>query len=865
MRQFLGSLAIRFLLCAALLAAVPGVVGQALAQAGARVAAVEFKGNRTLDSEVLRQSLRTKVGQQLDESLLNEDIKTLYDLFASVDVRKEQTGDDVRITFVVSENAIAADVVLRGLSDLSESDVRAVIDTSKGRPVADFRLDNDARKIERLYRLRGHHFVEVTKETTDTDAGKIVTFNVLEGPKVQVDKITFKGNDHIPRAKLLDFTATQESGFLGLRGADYVEETLLKDRNSLVSVFRRDGYLNAQVQVEDVTFSEDRRKAFITILVNEGPAFLNGQIAIVGADSYPGGAAALRELLKVESGKRFRSQDLIDSSDAIERAYHDEGFFSAVVNYEDKPAGSTVDLTFKIDEQSKVRVRNLTILGNEITEDKVIRREISVYPGEVLNQNEIDKSANRLRSLGYFSRVTADVKKLVEGDDPNLRDVKFEVDDTAKTGQVRFAIGASSDLGLLGSFTVTKRNFDWRDWPEHFGDVFNGRAFTGAGQTFQLELAPGTSYSSYRLAFTEPWIFDKPVSFGWDLFFSKFTRFDYDVDRAGLDLTLGRRFTFEGKKQDTVLGVSGTTRIESVDLSNVSKDSAPTAFLAEGKNSLISERFAFRLDRVDNSLNPTTGWFAQLTTEFGFAGDLSLFKNEIEGRHYFTLGKTEDERLHTLSIGAHGGIVTPMSGSTQAEDNLLDNEFVPTYESFFAGGASSVRGFAYGGAGPHGQGNPFLARLPGETTVQRNLRLGNTTRSILENDGDPMGGQFLFLANAEYGFPVYEDVLRGVLFLDAGMVRASSSSANGLDRGEFDALSAQLRAGGKRQTRLLRQLEYDDGGSFFSDVRASIGIGLRIKIAAFGTTPIALDFGIPIKKISGDDTQVLSFSIARDF
>ena len=140
MRQFLGSLAIRFLLCAALLALVPGLLGQALAQAGARVAAVEFKGNRTLDAEVLRQSLRTKVGQQLDESLLNDDIKTLYDLFASVDVRKEQTGDDVRITFLVSENAIAADVVLRGLSDLSESDVNAVIDTTKGRPLADCRL-----------------------------------------------------------------------------------------------------------------------------------------------------------------------------------------------------------------------------------------------------------------------------------------------------------------------------------------------------------------------------------------------------------------------------------------------------------------------------------------------------------------------------------------------------------------------------------------------------------------------------------------------------------------------------------------------------------------------------------------------------
>src|SRR5262249_1144933 len=154
----------------------------------------------------------------------------------------------------------------------------------------------------------------------------------------------------------------------------------------------------------------------------------------------PGGGEALKQLLRVVPGKRFRWQDLYKSIDSIEAAYHDEGFFSVVVEPQDKTSGTTVDLTLKVDEQSKVRVRNLSIVGNEITQDKVIRREISVYPGEVLNQNEIDKSKRRLEALHYFQKVTAEVVKLGPGDDPNLRDVKFEVDDTAKTGQVRFAI-----------------------------------------------------------------------------------------------------------------------------------------------------------------------------------------------------------------------------------------------------------------------------------------------------------------------------------------------------------------------------------------------------------------------------------------
>jgi outer membrane protein insertion porin family len=867
MRHLIRSFAARLALAAALLLLVPGLAGRASAQAGARVAAVEFKGNRTLDSDVLRQSLRTKKGQPLDQSILNEDIKSLYDLFATVAVETKQEGDEVTITFVVTENALAADVVVKGVDGVSNSDVRAVMDTAKGRPIASFRVDNDARKIERLYRLKGYHFVQVTTEITDSEAGKVVTFNVLEGPQVSVDKLLFIGNDHVARSKLLDFIATHERGFLGLKGGEYVEETLVKDRTSLVNVYRREGYLNAQVLIEDVQFNDEKTRAYITIRITEGPAFTTGAIDIVGADSYPGGKDALKALLRIETGKRFRTDDLVKSIDAIEAAYHDEGFFSVVVDAQDRASGSTVDMTLKIDEQSKVKVRNLTIVGNEITQDKVIRREISVYPGEVLNQNEVDKSKRRLESLRYFQHVTASVVKLGPGDDPNLRDVKFEVDDTAKTGQVRFSVGASSDLGVMGSVTVTKHNFDWRDTPEHFSDIFAGRAFTGAGQTFQLELSPGQTFSRYALSFTEPWIFDKPISFGWEIALSKFSRFDYDVDKKGAGFTLGRRLTFEGKKYDTVMGISGTTRLESIDLSNLGDNSTSTAYLAEGTNTLVAERFAFRIDRVDNSAAPTDGWFAQVTPEIGFAGDLRLFKTELEARRFFTLWKTDDERLHTLTIGGRAGYVGALGSSSQADPNLFGERYVPIYERFLAGGSQDyqVRGFAFGGAGPHGKGNPFLGRQPGESQNERNNRLGTTEQDILESNGDPLGGNVALAGTIQYGYPIYEDVLGGVVFMDAGLVRDSTGNSSGLSHQQFDALQRQLQSGGSRQQSLARQLTYDNGPSLLNDVRVSIGFGFRIKIAALGSAPIALDFGFPIRTQPGDDKQVLSFSIAQNF
>ena len=115
-----------------------------------------------------------------------------------------------------------------------------------------------------------------------------------------------------------------------------------------------------------------------------------------------------------------------------------------------------------------------------------------------------------------------------------------------------------------------------------------------------------------------------------------------------------------------------------------------------------------------------------------------------------------------------------------------------------------------------------------------------------------MGGNVSFVTSAEYGFPVYEDILRGVLFCDAGMVRHSFGSSHGLEEDDFNA------------TGLPKAL-FNEGESFFGDIRVSIGFGLRIKIPALGPAPLALDIGFPLRKQDGDDTQAVSFSIRRDF
>ncbi len=835
-----------------------------------RIKSIEFVGNRRFEDDVLRLSLRTKIGEVLDRTLLQEDVNTLYGLFDSVQLEEEPVADGVHIRFLVTENPIVRKVEYVGVDQVALREVQEVVSTSAGKPLADYRLANDVRRIRDVYRRKGYHFVEVTNRVEEMGGDKRVVFDVREGPEVEVDSISFVGNDSITEDRLRENMVTRDGGLLGLSSDEFVEETLRLDLLTLRQFYRAEGFLDATVELAGRPgFSQDREDVDITIAVHEGPGYRVGSVSITGSTSYPGGVGALMEVLHVENGRRRRARDVSRSIDALETAYREEGFFAVrVVPAETLPSvGHTVNLEFKVEEQSKVRVRRLDIRGNTITRDDVIVREISIYPDGILNQNEVDKSVRRLRSLQYFGRVAATVRDVPSTEDPNQKDVIFEVDDNVRTGQVRFAAGVSSDLGLIGSVTLTKRNFDWKDWPERLGDVFNGRAFTGGGQTFKLDLSPGSDFSSYRVAFTEPWMFDKPISFGWDLFLTKFNRFDYQVDRRGLNLSLGRRFRYPGKKVDTELSVSGTTRIEEHDVQDIDRDSSPTAFLSEGDLGLIAQRLGVRLDRLDSSVDPTSGWFGEFSTEFGFASDVQVWKNQVEARRYWVVHRDAEERDHVFTVGGLFAVAKEMSGSESVGNNLFDNEFVPIYERYRAGGSSSIRGFALGGAGPHGEGDPFLRRRNSEIGKpgRRRVRLGQTAASILENEGDPLGGDVLFTSTAEYQFPLYERMLRGVVFIDAGFARDDLDSSHGLDEGRVARLRRRLLNGNKRQKQLGRRLAFDDNNSLFSDLRVAVGFGIRIKIPGFGTQPIAVDIAVPISEEDGDETQILSFSVSRDF
>jgi outer membrane protein insertion porin family len=873
------------------LGCLPGTLREARAQAGFEVESIEFEGNKRYSAETVRQVLRTKRGDKLDRALLNEDITTLYKFFATVEVVETNTAEGVQLLFKVSENPPVTTMAFRGSTRFTETKLAESITTKRGLPLNSHDLDSDRVTLTAMFKQSGYHFVEIETTITDDGPGKSVTFVIYEGPEVTVESIIFRGpriaegdrtqggggflgifggtasEEFKPlsfgRDRLMERMVTDEAGFLNISGHVFVEAVLNQDLLSVRNFYRSEGYLDAKVDLVDLVPSEDREEVTIIIGVTEGVAYTIGTIAVEGAEGFPGGADALIEQLDLATGDRRQQRNVGRAIDSLEEAYKGEGYASVVVraNEELPAAGSVVNMTFVIEERAKIYVGRIDIEGNRISQDKVIRREISLRPGDVLNDNEIRKSVTRLRALDFFPRVSVRVPEPAPGEDPSKKDVVFEVDDAGRTGRVRFAVGFSTDLGAIASFAVTKRNFDWKDWPDRFSDILSGNAFAGAGQTFSLEVAPGQNVSSYRVAFNEPWMFEKPISFGWDIYLRKFSRFDYDVDRRGGNISLGRRWIFQGKKTDTVLGLSGVTRLEKIKVSDVDRDATPTAFLAEGKNDLFSQRVSISVDSTDHPTRATRGFSVDLSSEIGLAGDIQFWRAELEAKRFWVVARDDEEREHVFSVRGKAGYVKELSGSDEADPNVLGRGYVPVYERYFAGGSSSsnaIRGFEFGGAGAHGEGDPRYSA--GSTTV------GRTLVKTLGNSGDPMGGNILVVSSAEYSFPLYQRILRGVLFVDAGMTRDSMDSSHGISENQVEKLTAAwARSNSTRLNRLARRIDYNDGKSFWNDFRISTGFGLRITIPAFGPQPIALDFGIAIKDQDGDEKQVFSFSIERAF
>lgn len=294
-----------------------------------------------------------------------------------------------------------------------------------------------------------------------------------------------------------------------------------------------------------------------------------------------------------------------------------------------------------------------------------------------------------------------------------------------QTGRLMFGVGVNSNAGVIGNIVLDEQNFDIRRFPRSWEEIRNGQAWRGAGQRFRLEAAPGSQVSRYTASFTEPYLWDTPVSFSTSAFyFDRYYR-DWFEQRVGGKFGLGYQLP---SRPD--MAISTKFRIEQIDINDPRTPTPQELTDALGVNNLYGFGLGFTHDTRDSPFLPTEGWFAQYEAEY-VTGSFDYPRGTIEMRKYFTLAQRADgSGRHVLAVGGDFGLTGPNT---------------PIYDNFFAGGYSTLRGFRFRGASP---------------------RVDNVI----------VGGELQLLGTVEYMMPVTaDDSLRAVVFCDFGTVEAGTS------------------------------------------------------------------------------------------
>jgi outer membrane protein insertion porin family len=788
--------------------------------AGPRIVRIEFVGNEMYATESLKVTMRSKEGSFLDREALDADLAALYGFFERVTAEQIEVPGGVVLRFTVTENPIVGELQINGLEAIKQEELEALpLRTRVGFPWFERDVDLDREDIAAAYRKRGYHWAHVAdpaKPTPLSGGGVRIVLTVVEGPEVKVKEVLFRGNASIPRKRILDVMTTRPSSLLSKK--PFIEEELRADLVEVRRLFRGDGFLDAEVALEELRISDDRSEVVVVIAIREGDRYSVGRVSFADGTRQglePLGAHRPTDVpgamppddvawfteermagwLGLRPGEPYSSKTEAEGRDLIREEYFKRSYIDAQVEeavLRPTGQGHVVDVVVPVVEGRKQRVARFDFVGNEFTRDKILRRENRQAPGQYVDRNEMDRALARLRATQYFDRVTRRTEDVIGPDGKPVGDLKqvvYEVQE-GKTGKLNLGVALSTDGGLGANVSFQKRNFDIARPPRSWDDITSGRAFTGAGQTFNIFASPGTRFSSYGVEFGEPRLFGTNLAFRAGVQRRVSQREDYAEDFSGYDLKLGHPL-YQAHDDRRILDVGLVWRHQFVDLTDVESDAVPGVFLFDGESEQRSLALIFSFRTVDDAAQPGRRTATTLTLENvggALGGDIHYTKVRFDHEHRLLLGEDEQGRRRFLSVSFEAGIA-------EAFD---DTPEVPPYGRFYAGGRSTLRGFAYRGVGPH-------------------------------SGSKPMGGEFIVAGTVEYLHPVLEDIVSAVGFVDWGSLGTS--------------------------------IHEDDAW----EPRVSVGFGVRVKVPMLGNTPIAIDFAWPLLQEDEDETQVVSFSLARDF
>jgi outer membrane protein insertion porin family len=688
------------------------------------VRSVEMEGLVRIDKQAVRSRIYTQVGRELDRGRLSEDLKRLYALgfFSDIQVAERPHPDGgltLLFRFIERPTVLAVEYAIEGDS-VEKEDIEKIVDIKPLEILDEAQVKANISKIKELFVEEGHFLVDAGYELLPFADNQVkVRFIVREGSEVEVRRVEIVGNKELKSEEIESILGTREGSYFGFltQAGEFKKELFEQDLQRVQYLYLTKGFVQVRVGEPSVTLTPDKKAMDIVIPVEEGPRYRTGalDVEMVGSDDFIVPKSSLLSRLTLKTGEWFDYAQMQADTANIASVYRDRGYANANVSSENKidPEKNTFGVVFKVQKGDLVRIRRIEVRGNRDTRDKVIRREMKILEGDLYSGEKIRRSQRRIMALGFFeppSRpgemggVQIDTRPT---GDPRTVDLVVTVKEK-QTGTFQVGAGFSSFESFLLTAQIQKEN------------IF------GRGQTISAQLTLSGIRQLGSLSFYEPYFFDSPVTFAFDLFnyneaFTDFTRL-----RQGGNVTFGYRLTDD-------LSLSLTYTLESVDAELNRTDIDIQALRQAGFTSSLRATGAW--DTRDNRLFPTDGQYTTLSLEY--ASSLLGSENEFwrvigRTRWYFPLFWEFVLRLN--------GTVGVVEG--------LDGQTVPLFERFFVGGIFTVRGF------------------------ERNA-IGERLYITSQPDGDlspiTVGGIKQLILNAEIEFPIFKEVgIRGVVFMDAG-------------------------------------------------------------------------------------------------
>ena len=656
---------------------------------GAKVVSVQIVGSESIDQQAILHSLRIRVGGTYNDAKASSDLRRIHSMGIFEDVRVEaaDVGGGKAVKFIVSERAQIGQIAFKGNEKFDDEDLQDVITIKQYDIPSNRAVQDSVEALKRFYSSKGYPTVQIYPEFSQGDAGKsVLTYSIEEGGRLYISDILFDGNDYYSAWTLSGkIDSTSRGLFSWLSGTGKLDrEKLSNDSQKLLSFYHNNGFMQAQVGEPVIDMDEEGGGFIITFPIMEGPRFRVGEVTLGGQLLPDDDPEKLVKKVELRNEKWFNREMLQEDLKNLKNYYSDLGYAHNQVEPNVFPAGdedNSLNVELVINPGEKVYFDRITIVGNQKTRDKVIRRHLAVSEGDQFTSTGLQDSQSTLMRSGFFDEVN-----MVPGpsDSPDEMNLRVEVKERP-TGSFQIGAGYSNYNSIFGVARVTQDNL------------------FGYGRRLSLEANVGSNSTMYDLSYTDPWVGDIPLSLGVDLFNYETSYDNYDKNSIGGALRAG--YPLWGK-----FYLSGRYSLENVKIDNVRTGTASVIRDMGGKYIDSIFTASIRRDTRNHFFQPSAGTLSRLTYSLGsglFNGDTHFSRYEAEAAVWIPT-----PILKGSSFMVHGEI-------GYVKENKQDG--LPLYEKYMLGGINSVRGYDWFSISPR---DPLTGdEIGGEKMMVFNLEL----------------------------------------------------------------------------------------------------------------------------------------------